>query len=98
MIRPFKSIGKYCEDKMNDKKNYYEPDFFSDLKLLTSFSVYFFSKIDQATIKGKLMKEGEVVTFIFPSQIAYGYYGDNNQIERNQPIICKVTLIKHQIN
>ena len=46
----------------------------------------------------KLMKEGEVVTFIFPSQIAYGYYGDNNKIGRNQPLICKVTLIKHQIN
>ena len=46
----------------------------------------------------KLMKQGEVVTFIFPSQIAYGYYGDNNKIGRNQPLICKVTLIKHQIN
>lgn len=54
MIRPFKVIGQYCEDRMNDKKNYYTPDFFSDLKLLTSFSVYFFSKIDEATIKGKL--------------------------------------------
>ncbi len=54
MIRPFRAIGQYCEDKMNDKKNYYEPDFFSDLKLLTSFSVYFFSKIDQAAIIGKM--------------------------------------------
>jgi len=54
MIRPFKAIGQYCEGKLNDKKNYYEPDFFSDLKLLTSFSVYFFSKIDQATILGKM--------------------------------------------
>ncbi len=54
MLRPFKVIGQYCEDKMNDRKNYYTPDFFSDLKLLTSFSVYFFSKIDEAGIKGKL--------------------------------------------
>lgn len=46
----------------------------------------------------KLMKEGEVVTFIFPSQTAYGYYGDNNQIGRNQALICQVTLIKHEIN
>lgn len=54
MIRPFKVIGQYCEDKMSDKKNFYSPDFFSDLKLLTSFSVFFFSKIDEAGIKGKL--------------------------------------------
>ena len=54
MIRPFKAIGKHCEDKLYDKKNFYEPDFFSDLKLLTSFSVYFFSKIDEAHIKGRL--------------------------------------------
>ena len=46
----------------------------------------------------KLMKEGEVVTFIFPSQKAYGYYGDNDQIGRNEPLICEVSLLKHQIN
>ncbi len=46
----------------------------------------------------KLMKEGEVITFIFPSQKAYGYYGDNDQIGRNEPLICEVSLLKHQIN
>ena len=46
----------------------------------------------------KLMKEGEVITFIFPSQKAYGYYGDNDQIGRNVPLICEVSLVKHQIN
>jgi len=46
----------------------------------------------------KLMKEGEVVTFIFPSQKAYGYYGDNDQIGSNEPLICEVSLLKHQIN
>lgn len=54
MIRPFEVIGQYCEDKMNKKVNTYSPDFFSDLKLLTSFSVFFFNKIDEATYKGKL--------------------------------------------
>lgn len=53
MIRPFKAIGQYCEDRVNDKKNYYTPDFFSDLKLLTSFSVFFFSRVDEAQIVGK---------------------------------------------
>ncbi len=42
----------------------------------------------------KLMKEGEVVTFLFPSYQAYGYYGDNNKIGTNIPLISKVTLNK----
>ncbi|WP_142783746.1 gliding motility-associated peptidyl-prolyl isomerase GldI [Changchengzhania lutea] len=40
----------------------------------------------------KLMKSGETVTFIFPSQKAYGYYGDENKIGTNIPIICEVTV------
>ncbi|HLT54053.1 MAG TPA: gliding motility-associated peptidyl-prolyl isomerase GldI [Flavobacteriaceae bacterium] len=40
----------------------------------------------------KLMKEGETVTFLFPSQKAYGYYGDENKIGTNIPIICQVTV------
>lgn len=40
----------------------------------------------------KLMKAGETVTFLFPSQKAYGYYGDQNKIGTNVPIICEVTV------
>lgn len=40
----------------------------------------------------KLMKAGESITFIFPSLKAYGYYGDENKIDSNLPIICDVTL------
>ncbi|WP_299114822.1 gliding motility-associated peptidyl-prolyl isomerase GldI [uncultured Winogradskyella sp.] len=40
----------------------------------------------------KLMKASENVTFIFPSQKAYGYYGDDNRIGTNVPLICNVTL------
>lgn len=40
----------------------------------------------------KLMKTGETVTFLFPSQKAYGYYGDENKIGSNTPLICKVTV------
>lgn len=40
----------------------------------------------------KLMKPSESVTFIFPSQKAYGYYGDENKIGANTPLICEVTL------
>jgi len=40
----------------------------------------------------KLLKAGETATFIFPSQKAYGYYGDENKITHNTPIICEVTV------
>ena len=49
----------------------------------------------------KLMKAGETITFLFPSQKAYGYYGDAKKIFRNTPIICQVTvnsIIKNQTN
>ena len=42
----------------------------------------------------KLMKEGESITFLFPSQKAYGYYGDENKIGSNVPLICGVSLLK----
>lgn len=56
MIRPFKAIARYCEERLEDKENYYSPDYLSDLKLLTSFSVFFFSRIDEAKLQGKLLK------------------------------------------
>ncbi|WGD35088.1 gliding motility-associated peptidyl-prolyl isomerase GldI [Olleya sp. YS] len=40
----------------------------------------------------KLMQAGETATFIFPSQKAYGYYGDENKIGTNIPIICEVSV------
>ncbi len=40
----------------------------------------------------KLMKSGETVTFLFPSQKAYGYYGDENRIGTNIPLIAEVTV------
>ena len=40
----------------------------------------------------KLMKAGEVITFLFPSQKAFGYYGDEDRIGTNVPIMCKVKV------
>ncbi len=40
----------------------------------------------------KLMKSGESATFLFPSQKAYGYYGDESKIGTNVPLICEVTV------
>ncbi len=41
----------------------------------------------------KLLKEGEVITFLFPSYKAYGYTG-NDIIKPNEPLIYTVELIK----
>ena len=41
----------------------------------------------------KLMKEGETVTFLFPSHKAYGYSG-YQKIKSNEPLIYMVTLNK----
>ena len=42
----------------------------------------------------KIMNEGDEVTFLFPSHKLYGYIGDKNKIDINQPLIYKVQLIK----
>ncbi|MBO6606319.1 gliding motility-associated peptidyl-prolyl isomerase GldI [Psychroserpens sp.] len=46
----------------------------------------------------KLLKPSESATFLFPSQKAYGYYGDNNKIGTNVPIICRVTVNSITLN
>jgi gliding motility-associated peptidyl-prolyl isomerase len=40
----------------------------------------------------KLMHKKEKVNFLLPSNMAYGYRGDNKRIGANEPIICSVTL------
>ncbi len=40
----------------------------------------------------KLMRKNEIVTFLFPSHMAYGYHGDNRRIGENKPLIITVTL------
>ena len=40
----------------------------------------------------KLMRKNEKVTFLFPSNMAYGYHGDDKKIGTNQPIACTITL------
>lgn len=46
----------------------------------------------------KLLKTGETATFIYPSQMAYGYYGDENKIGTNVPLICEITINHIQDN
>lgn len=40
----------------------------------------------------KILKAGEVGTFIFPSYKAYGIYGDLNKIPPNTAIICTIKV------
>jgi gliding motility-associated peptidyl-prolyl isomerase len=40
----------------------------------------------------KLMRKNEKITFLFPSNMGYGYHGDDKKIGTNQPLICTVTL------
>lgn len=40
----------------------------------------------------KLMHKNEIVTFLFPSHMAFGFRGDTKRIAPNRPIICTVTL------
>ncbi len=40
----------------------------------------------------KLMREGETVTFLFPSYKAYGYYGIEEKLGTNIPVQSTITL------
>ncbi|MEH6407977.1 MAG: gliding motility-associated peptidyl-prolyl isomerase GldI [Leeuwenhoekiella sp.] len=46
----------------------------------------------------KLMREGETVTFLFPSHKAFGYYGFEDKIGSNRPIQATVTLNQIKTN
>ncbi len=50
LLRPFKIIAEYCECRVANKKAEYNPDFFSDLKLLTSISDFFFYTVDNVLL------------------------------------------------
>jgi len=58
---------------------------------------YKVDQTNQSLISGirdgiKLMKEGETITFLFPSHKAYGYYGIENKLGTNIPVQSTVTL------
>lgn len=48
MLRPFISINEYCEKRLSGEKCEFTPDRFSDLKLLTRFTDFFFYNIEHA--------------------------------------------------
>ena len=42
----------------------------------------------------KIMKENEVVVFLFPSYLCFGYRGDGEKIGMNQPLKFTINLLK----
>ena len=42
----------------------------------------------------KIMKDNEVVVFLFPSFLCYGYQGDGEKIGMNQPLKFTIKLLK----
>ncbi len=54
VLRPFRTIGNYCEDIVEGRTSTYDPEFFSELRLLTRFSDYFFVMIQNMTKSDKL--------------------------------------------
>lgn len=55
-LRPFRLISEYCEKAMKDVSASYDPDFFTDLKLLTRFSEYFFNFMENGVKEGVIKK------------------------------------------
>jgi hypothetical protein len=55
LIRPFDQLAKYCEEAIENKNTTYNPDLFSDFKLLTRFSDFFFQYIYEARLNKKLV-------------------------------------------
>lgn len=54
VLRPFRTIGSYCDDVVEGRKASYDQQFFSELRLLTRFSDYFFSMVQAMSKNGKL--------------------------------------------
>ena len=58
MLRPFKNIAEYCENRLNDKDEPYDPSFSTDLKLLNSFAEWFFLMVEDRS-KGEHVIPGK---------------------------------------
>jgi len=56
LLRPFRLIGEYCEKRNHGEEAIYNPDFFTDLRLLSQFSEFFFSNMETAQLNGKIHK------------------------------------------
>ena len=60
LLRPFRIIGDYCERVTSGQDASYDPDFFTDLKLLTTFSELFFLAIHNTRKAGRKLEPMDV--------------------------------------
>lgn len=78
-----------------------------DLRNTANDTIYNQNNIGELTIKVdkeelfpglrtgiKLMREGETVTFLFPSSMAFGYHGDTKKIGVNVPLMSTVRILQ----
>ncbi len=54
LLRPFSLIGEYCDNAADDPNAVYNPDTFSDFKLLTGFSEFFFQYLREIRLDKKM--------------------------------------------
>lgn len=45
----------------------------------------------------KVLSVNEVATFLFPSYLCYGYQGDDEKVDINQPLRFTIKLVSHSI-
>jgi hypothetical protein len=63
LLRPFEIISVYCTNAIENKNEIYNPDTFSDYKLLTRFSEFFFQYISESRKNKKLTSNTVPPTF-----------------------------------
>lgn len=54
LLRPFHTLSRYCTDTVDGYRACYEPDEFSDFRLLTRMSEFFFGQIEGQVKEGKI--------------------------------------------
>lgn len=64
ILRPFRIIGEYCEQVIENQNAVYKVDEFSTYKLLTRFSEFFFEYLRESR------KKGEITTNSIPPQFS----------------------------
>ena len=90
LLRPFKLIGDYCEKVLKGEPNViYDPEFFTDLKLLAEFSEYFFIRaLVQYDSYRKLVLTDMLTSFtLIPGtmiRLGYGLLHENLTSRNNQ--------------
>ena len=54
LLRPFVVIGNHCENILENRESTYDPEFLTDLKLLSGFSEWFFNTLSVLKASGEL--------------------------------------------